>query len=84
MRDEHLLQNAIVKIMMNNEFKDSKTASILATQIMPAAICDRVDASGLMARGNSDIEMIILAHLAEGNVSFCHHLASVVCQLFTY
>jgi hypothetical protein len=40
------------------EFKDSKTASILATQIMPAAICDRVDASGLMARGNSDIEMI--------------------------
>jgi hypothetical protein len=25
-----------------------------------------------------------LAHLAKGNVSFCHHLASVVCHLFTF
>jgi hypothetical protein len=24
---------------------------------------------------------ILLAHLAKGNVSFCHHLASVVCCL---
>ena len=28
----------------------------------------------------------VLAHLAKGNVSFCHHLASVVCRpsLFTF
>ena len=25
-----------------------------------------------------------LAHLAKGNVSFCHHLASVVCCLLTF
>jgi hypothetical protein len=25
-----------------------------------------------------------LAHLAKGNVNFCHHLASVVRQLFTF
>jgi hypothetical protein len=25
-----------------------------------------------------------LAHLAKGNVSFCHHLASVVCRLLTF
>jgi hypothetical protein len=24
----------------------------------------------------------LLAHLAKGNVSFCHHLASVVCSTF--
>jgi hypothetical protein len=24
---------------------------------------------------------VFLAHLAKGNVSFCHHLASVVCLL---
>jgi hypothetical protein len=27
---------------------------------------------------------LLLAHLAKGNVSFCHHLASVVCHLFTF
>jgi hypothetical protein len=25
-----------------------------------------------------------LAHLAKGNVSFCHHLASVVCNMDKY
>jgi hypothetical protein len=25
-----------------------------------------------------------LAHLAKGNVSFCHHLASVVCHPLTF
>ena len=25
-----------------------------------------------------------LAHLAKGNVSFCHHLASVVCRPLTF
>ena len=25
-----------------------------------------------------------LAHLAKGNVSFCHHLASVVCRSLTF
>jgi hypothetical protein len=31
-------------------------------------------------------EMILqfLAHLAKGNVIFCHHLASVVCRLLTF
>jgi hypothetical protein len=28
--------------------------------------------------------MIFLAHLAEGNVNFCHHLASVVCRPSTF
>jgi hypothetical protein len=28
--------------------------------------------------------ILFLAHLAKGNVSFCHHLASVVCKLFTF
>ena len=27
---------------------------------------------------------LLLAHLAKGNVSFCHHLASVVRLLFTF
>ena len=27
---------------------------------------------------------ILLAHLAKGNVSFCHHLASVVCRPLTF
>jgi hypothetical protein len=27
--------------------------------------------------------LIFLAHLAKGNVSFCHHLASVVCRPLT-
>ena len=26
----------------------------------------------------------LLAHLAKGNVSFCHHLASAVCRLLTF
>ena len=26
----------------------------------------------------------LLAHLAKGNVSFCHHLASVICHLLTF
>ena len=26
----------------------------------------------------------VLAHLAKGNVSFCHHLASVVCRPLTF
>ena len=26
----------------------------------------------------------LLAHLAKGNVSFCHHLASVVCHTLTF
>jgi hypothetical protein len=25
-----------------------------------------------------------LAHLAKGNVSFCHHLASVICRPLTF
>jgi len=28
--------------------------------------------------GKSCITIVFLAHLAKGNVSFCHHLASVV------
>ena len=28
--------------------------------------------------------LIFLAHLAKGNVSFCHHLASVVCRPLTF
>ena len=27
---------------------------------------------------------LLLAHLAKGNVSFCHHLASVVCHPLTF
>jgi hypothetical protein len=27
---------------------------------------------------------LLLAHLAKGNVSFCHHLASVVCRPLTF
>ena len=27
---------------------------------------------------------LFLAHLAKGNVSFCHHLASVLCGLLTF
>jgi len=26
----------------------------------------------------------LLAHLVKGNVSFCHHLASIVCRPFTF
>ena len=26
----------------------------------------------------------VLAHLTKGNVSFCHHLASVICRLLTF
>ena len=29
------------------------------------------------------ISPLLLAHLAKGNVSYCHHLASV-CKLFTF
>ena len=29
-------------------------------------------------------EPLVLAHLAKGNVSSCHHLASVVCRLLTF
>jgi hypothetical protein len=28
--------------------------------------------------------MVFLAHLAKGNVNFCHHLASVVCRPLTF
>jgi hypothetical protein len=27
---------------------------------------------------------VFLAHLAKGNMSFCHHLASVVCRQLTF
>ena len=27
---------------------------------------------------------LLLAHVAKGNVSFCHHLASVVCRPLTF
>ena len=30
------------------------------------------------------IENFFLPHLAKGNVSFCHHLASVVCRPLTF
>ena len=29
-------------------------------------------------------QRLLLAHLAKGNVSFCHHLASVVCRPLTF
>jgi hypothetical protein len=29
-------------------------------------------------------DLEFLAHLAKGNVSFCHHLASVVCRPLTF
>ena len=33
---------------------------------------------------NDSDPMLFLAHLAKGNVSFCHHLASVVCRPLTF
>ena len=30
---------------------------------------------------NSDLIFIFLAHLAKGNMNFCHHLASVIRSL---
>jgi len=30
------------------------------------------------------ISAVFLAHLAKGNVSFCYHLASVVCRPLTF
>jgi hypothetical protein len=30
------------------------------------------------------VELLFLAHLAKGNVSFCHHLASVVSRPLTF
>jgi hypothetical protein len=30
------------------------------------------------------LTITFLAHLAKGNVSFCHHLASVVCRPLTF
>jgi hypothetical protein len=30
------------------------------------------------------IDILFLAHFAKGNVSFCHHLASVVCRPLTF
>ena len=30
------------------------------------------------------ISYYLLAHLAKGNVSFCHHLSSVVCRPLTF
>jgi hypothetical protein len=32
----------------------------------------------------SQVHIHLLAHLAKGNVSFCHHLASVVCRPLTF
>jgi hypothetical protein len=31
-----------------------------------------------------EINFFFLAHLAKGNVSFCHHLASVICHPLTF
>jgi len=31
-----------------------------------------------------NVESDFLAHLTKGNVSYCHHLASVVRKLFTF
>jgi hypothetical protein len=33
---------------------------------------------------NYDRDLFLLAHLAKGNVSFCHHLASDVCRPLTF
>jgi hypothetical protein len=45
-------------------------------------------APNLVKEGNTAIlyfYIYFLAHLAKGNVSFCHHLASVVCRhIFTF
>jgi len=30
------------------------------------------------------VHVVYLAHLANSNVSFCHHLASVICRLLTF
>jgi hypothetical protein len=50
-----------------------------------------VDGSGQNERYLKQIPVIevlcrnrFLAHLAKGNVSFCHHLASVVCRPLTF
>ena len=41
-------------------------------------------AQGKISIKNVCIFFHLLAHLAKGNVSFCHHLASVVRLLFTF
>jgi hypothetical protein len=38
----------------------------------------------MVAMLTSDIKNFFLAHLAKVNVSFCHHLASVVCRPLTF
>ena len=35
-------------------------------------------------KGILEINFFFLAHLAKGNVSFCHHLASVICHPLTF
>ena len=32
----------------------------------------------------TQVNLVFLAHLAKGNVSFCHHLASGVCRPLTF
>ena len=33
---------------------------------------------------STNVHDTFLAHLAKGNMSFCHHLVSVVCHPFTF
>ena len=44
---------------------------------------DKLDIKG-PTNANFQSLNFLLAHLAKGNVSFCHHLASVVRLLFTF
>jgi hypothetical protein len=37
-----------------------------------------------MCNRYTHVSIFFLAHLAKGNVSFCHHLASVVCRPLTF
>ena len=67
-------------IFLNKNFKIYKVLLVLGwrTDIIPIVETNK---------NNINVGLSLytfLAHLAKGNVSFCHHLASVVCHLLTF
>jgi hypothetical protein len=59
-----------------------RVPSIDASYQVSVHLAERLNIfAGLIFNRGNEKKAFLLAHFAKGNVSFCHHLASVVCRV---
>ena len=74
------MKNKILDITDNIKLHEIKFHDDLLLVQQELLVFPRAHEFNCLAHG----PQFLLAHLAKGNVSFCHHLASVVCRPLTF